>query len=74
MKLSEEDTSKVMANDLPEQSEYSQVLYDAQEVGKLANSHIDFERCQEYNRKAWRGIVDLMAACIARGMRLAREV
>lgn len=71
MNLSEEDTSKVMVNDLPEQSEYAYILYAAQETGKLINTN--FDKCQEENAKAWSGIMDLMARCIARGMRLATE-
>jgi len=73
MKLSDEDTSKVMCQDLPEQSEYSQIIYDAQEAGKLINTPASFEKCQEYNSKAWSGVMHLMAGCIARGMRLQRE-
>ncbi len=67
LRLTEENTSKVMMNDMPEQSEYSQVIYDAQETGKQINN---FEKCQEANHKAWSGIMNLMARCVARGMRL----
>lgn len=65
MKLSEEDTSKVMCKDLPEPAEYSYIIYAAQEAGRSMKAH-------EANRKAWAGIMDLMAKCIARGMRLAK--
>lgn len=71
MKLSEEDISKVMVRDLPEQAEYSNIIHSAQEAGKLMST--DFDKCQEANRKAWTDIMDLMAGCIARGMRLAKE-
>lgn len=71
MKLSEEDNSKVMFRDMPEQSEYSYIIYAAQETGKL--TFTDFAKCNEANKKAWSGIMDLMARCIARGMRLATE-
>lgn len=69
MQLSEEDTSKVMINDLPEQSEYSYIIYAAQDTAKFVAT--DFDKSQEANRKAWSGINSLMARCIARGMRLA---
>ena len=68
MKLSEEDISKVMVNDMPEQGEYSHILYAAQDTAKLVDTN--FDKSQEANRKAWSGIMDLMARCIARGMRL----
>lgn len=71
MKLSEEDISKVMVDDMPEHAEYSQILYDSQDAAKSINS--DFAKSQEASRRAWAGISDLMARCIARGMRLARE-
>lgn len=71
MKLSDEDISKVMMRDLPEQSEYSHIIYEAQEAGKLLSS--DYHKFDEHNTKAWKGITDLMAKCIARGMRLAKE-
>ncbi len=73
MKLSDEDISKVMCSDLPEQCEYSQIIYDAQETGKLINTPNAFDKCQEANRKAWSEIMNLMARCIARGMRLANK-
>ena len=71
MKLSEEDTSKVMVRDLPEPSEYYYIIYAAQETGKL--TYTDFAKCNEANSKAWSGIMTLMAKCIARGMRLAGD-
>lgn len=71
MKLSEEDTNRVLVADLPEQSEYSQIIYDAQDAGKLISS--DFEGSQKCSQKAWHSITELMAACIARGMRLRGE-
>jgi len=70
-KLSEENISKVMVKDLPKQSEYDYILYAAQDVGKLMGT--DFAKSQEANSKAWSGITDLMARCIARGMRLQKE-
>lgn len=71
VKLSEEDTSKVYMIDMPEQSEYQEIIYDAQEAGKQLDK--SFEKSNEANRKAWTGISSLMASCIARGMRLATE-
>ncbi|GAI50972.1 unnamed protein product [marine sediment metagenome] len=69
MKLSEEDISRVLVNDLPEQDEYDFIIFAAQDVGKLINT--DFAKSREANQKAWSGISDLMARCIARGKRLA---
>ena len=71
MKLSEEDISKVMVNDLPKQPEYDYILYSAQETGRLINT--DFAKSNEANARAWSNIQDVMARCIARGMRLERE-
>lgn len=71
MKLSEEDTSKVMMKDLPERSEYYYIIHAAQDVGKYLTS--DYQKSSEPNKIAWQGITDLMARCIARGMRLANE-
>jgi len=72
MRLSEEDISKVRVKDLPEQSEYSHIIHAAQDTGKAINTG-DYEAIEEPNRKAWSGIMDLMARCIARGRRLAEE-
>jgi hypothetical protein len=74
MKLSEEDTSQVYMKDMPEQSEYSQIIYDAQEVGKLIAGYGTTTQIQSYNNKTWSAIMNLMAGCIARGMRLQREI
>jgi len=71
MKLTDEDVSKVLVSDLPEQSEYRQILHDSHDAGRLVNT--DFEKCQELSTKSWRDISDLAAACIARGIRLAKE-
>lgn len=71
MKLLEEDIRKVMVSDLPEQSEYSSIIYAAQDTIKFGTA--DFEKAQEANNEAWKGITDLMARCIARGMRLAKQ-
>ena len=69
--IESEDTSKVMVNDLPRTGEYSEILYLAQECGKYIET--DFKRSSEANSKAWRKITDIMAQCIARGMRLERN-
>ena len=74
MKLAEEDTSKVMGRDFPEHSEYSYIIYAAQDVGKAIGTGENYEAIKEPNGRAWSGIMDLMAHCIARGMRLAKEV
>ena len=50
MKLSEEDVSKVLVIDLPKQSEYSSVIYAAQETGRLMFE--DFTKSQEANSQA----------------------
>ena len=71
VKLNEEDISKVLVSDLSEQSEYDYILYAAQDAGRLRGT--DFTKSQEANRRAWTGITDLMAKCIARGMRIERE-
>ena len=71
MKVADEDTSKVYVRDLPEQEEYSDIIYAAQEAGRLVQTN--FQGCQEANNRAWSGIMRLMAGCIARGMRLQRE-
>ena len=71
MKLSEEDISKVYVKDLPERGEYSEIIYSAQEAGKWLSSN--YHKFDEHNAKAWREIMNLMAKCIARGMRLERE-
>ena len=73
MKLSEEDISKVMVRDLPEQSEYSHIIYAAQDTGRALEARKEYTTIEEPNSKAWAGIMDLMARCIARGMRLALQ-
>ncbi len=71
MKLSEEDTSKVFCKDMPETEEYSSVIHAAQDAGRSVEK--DFKKSQEASGKAWHDISYLMAACIARGMRLQKE-
>lgn len=71
MKIQEEDISKIMVNDLPQQSEYSHVIYAAYDAGRLVSS--DFKKSLEASDRAWTGITNLMAYCIARGMRLERD-
>lgn len=73
MKLVDEDISKVYPNDIPEAAEYGQIIHDAHRAGELDISYKDFEESREWSEKAWEGMYNLMAACIARGMRLQRE-
>ena len=71
--LKDEDTEKVYMKDLPETSEYSHIIYDAQKVGKLLSHPGSFKESQAINSRVWFNIINLMASCIARGMRLQKE-
>lgn len=73
MRLEEEDIKGVMCNDLPRTEEYSFIIYASQNVGKLINDNSGYEKTKTFNDEAWSGIHNLMARCIARGIRLERE-
>jgi len=71
MDLSQEDLSEVMTSHLPRQSEYASIIYKAQDAGRLLGS--DPVKATAENNAVWASLTDLMARCVARGMRLAKE-
>lgn len=73
MELSEEDTSKVFVNDLPNSGDYYHIIHDAQEAGKALALGKSYEEVCTPGDRAWHNIMNLMARCIARGMRLEKE-
>ena len=71
MKLVEENISKILVKDMPEFSEYSQIIYDCRASGKLLDK--DYAKFNELDFKVQHDLQDLMARCIARGIRLASD-
>jgi hypothetical protein len=71
MRLNDEDSNKVLVNDLPTSSEYQHILFNEQEAGQVIRTN--YAKFNELNNKAWADILLLMEKCIARGIRLAKE-
>ena len=71
MTLDKEDISKVLCSDLPKTEEYASIIYKARESERYLNT--DFEKFSKLNDELWFELTELMARCIARGMRLARK-
>ncbi len=71
MELAKEDISKILVSDIPTVGEYSSIIYEAQDTGKLLDT--DFRESQQHNNKSWADLYLVVARCIARGMRIQKE-
>ena len=71
MTLDKEDISKVLCSDLPKTEEYASIIDKARESASYFNT--DFEKFSKLDNELWFELTDLMARCIARGMRLAKK-